>query len=392
MAATRRNFFSWTRNALAASGLVGVKPEAAEAAVAAGEDYYAKLGVTKIINAAGTYTALTASTMPPQVRAAVTEAAKHPVRLAELQQKAGQYLASRLKCEAALVSAGAASALTLGTAACMTVGNQKAVSMLPLETAGLKNEVIVQKTHRYGYDHAIKNCGIKFVEVETLDEYEKAFTDHTVMCHFFNAAEGGQIGREKWIEVAHRHASRGPQRESGCRARAHQCRLAFQPLGKIFAGSALQFRQPDGILGRLRHGSLDGWRHDRSRQRSVGAGGIDDLGDAEFCIVIRGRRRRGFRGKGCRAHQAACGQGVAGPREKTAACGGHFSLRLGMRCHVSSPASLAPCPAAGRSRRPSAICQPSRTVTPTAISLARRNMEAARPISGERPNRGMRAA
>ena len=94
MAATRRNFFSWTRNALAATGLVGGAPAVAEAAVA-GEDYYAKLGVTKIINAAGTYTALTASTMPPSVLAAVTEAAKHPVRLAELQQKAGEYLARR---------------------------------------------------------------------------------------------------------------------------------------------------------------------------------------------------------------------------------------------------------------------------------------------------------
>ena len=84
MAATRRNFFSWTRNALAATGLVSTAPVAAEAAV--GEDYYAKLGVTKIINAAGTYTALTASIMPPSVQAAVAEAAKHPVRLAELQQ------------------------------------------------------------------------------------------------------------------------------------------------------------------------------------------------------------------------------------------------------------------------------------------------------------------
>ena len=115
MAATRRNFFSWTRNALAATGLVGAAPMTAEAA-AAGEDYYAKLGVTKIVNAAGTYTALTASIMPPSVQAAVAEAAKHPVRLAELQQKAGEYIARRLKCEAALVSAGAASALTLGTA------------------------------------------------------------------------------------------------------------------------------------------------------------------------------------------------------------------------------------------------------------------------------------
>jgi len=205
MSTTRRRFFSWTRNALAATGLVGTAPAAAEAAQVAGEDYYAKLGVTKIINAAGTYTALTASIMPPSVQAAVAESAKHPVRLAELQRKAGEYIAQRLKCEAALVSAGAASALTLGTAACMTVGNQKAVSLLPLETSSLKNEVIVQKTHRYGYDHAIKNCGIRFVEVETLADYEKAFTDRTVMCHFFNAAEEGKISHEDWVAVAHRH-------------------------------------------------------------------------------------------------------------------------------------------------------------------------------------------
>jgi L-seryl-tRNA(Ser) seleniumtransferase len=205
MSTTRRRFFSWTRNALAATGLVGTAPAAAEAAQVTGEDYYAKLGVTKIINAAGTYTALTASIMPPSVQAAVAESAKHPVRLAELQRKAGEYIAQRLKCEAALVSAGAASALTLGTAACMTVGNQKAVSLLPLETSSLKNEVIVQKTHRYGYDHAIKNCGIRFVEVETLADYEKAFTDRTVMCHFFNAAEEGKISHEDWVAVAHRH-------------------------------------------------------------------------------------------------------------------------------------------------------------------------------------------
>ena len=102
MTKTRRSFFSWTRNLMAAGGVSGLSP-AAEAAVPA-TDYYAKLGVTKIINAAGTYTALTASTMPPQVRAAVEAAARSPVRLAELQQKSGEYIAGRLKCEAAMVT------------------------------------------------------------------------------------------------------------------------------------------------------------------------------------------------------------------------------------------------------------------------------------------------
>ena len=202
---SRRDFFAWTRNSLAAAGIIGAAPMAAEAATPSGEDYYDKLGVTKIINAAGTYTALTASIMPPQVQAAIAAAAKHPVRLAELQQKSGEYIAKRLKCEAALVTAGASAALTLGTAACMTVGKRETVKLLPLEVSNLKNEVIVQKAHRYGYDHAIRNCGTRFVEVETLEQYEKAFTGKTLMCHFFNAAQGGQISPQDWVRIAHSH-------------------------------------------------------------------------------------------------------------------------------------------------------------------------------------------
>jgi L-seryl-tRNA(Ser) seleniumtransferase len=170
-----------------------------------GEDYYEKLGVAKIINAAGTYTALTASTMPPSVQAAVARAAKHPVRLQELQTAAGEYLARRLKCEAALVSAGAASALTLATAAAITRGNRTAIHDIPTDVTGLKNEVIAQKTHRYEYDHAIRNCGVRFVEVVTLADYEAAFTERTVMTNFFNAAEQGEISREDWVRVAHAH-------------------------------------------------------------------------------------------------------------------------------------------------------------------------------------------
>jgi L-seryl-tRNA(Ser) seleniumtransferase len=203
---TRRGFLGWVNSAAAGLGLAAGRAEAAEPHQAApGEDYYEKLGVTKIINAAGTYTALTASTMPPSVQAAVARAAKHPVRLGELQRAAGEYLARQLKCEAAMVTAGAASALTLGTAAAMSVGNRAAVHNLPTDVSALKNEVIVQKGHRYDYDHAIRNCGARFVEVVTLSDYEAAFTDRTVMTNFFNAAEQGEISREDWVRVAHRH-------------------------------------------------------------------------------------------------------------------------------------------------------------------------------------------
>ena len=127
------------------------------------------------------------------------------MNIEELHRASGEYLARRLHCEAALVTAGAASALTLGTAACITRGNDQAIINMPMDMTGLKNEVIVQKTHRYGYDHALRNCGIKFVEVETLEEYEAAFNERTVMAHFFNAAERGQISREDWVRVAHQH-------------------------------------------------------------------------------------------------------------------------------------------------------------------------------------------
>lgn len=200
----RRGFLGWANSGLAAMGLAGGKLEAKDHA-AAGEDYYEKLGVTKIINAAGTYTALTASTMPASVQAAVARAAKHPVRLHDLQQAAGEYLAKQLKCEGAMVTAGAASALTLATAAAMTMGNRSAMHSIPTDVTGIKNEVIAQKGHRYEYDHAIRNCGAKFVEVVTLAEYEAAFTDRTVMTNFFNAAETGEIGREDWLRVAHKH-------------------------------------------------------------------------------------------------------------------------------------------------------------------------------------------
>ena len=212
---SRRSFFALGRSAVMSAGIASCMPPLAFAAEKTpafadeGVDYYEKLGVEKIINAAGTYTMLTAAVMPVPVQKAVARAALHPVRLKDLQLRSGAYIADKLHCEAALVSAGASSALTLGTAACVTVANQKAGShipqMIPQGADGLKNEVIMQKAQRYAYDHALSNCGVHIVEVETLDQYRAAFNQKTVLAHFFNAAVGGQIGREDWIRVAHEH-------------------------------------------------------------------------------------------------------------------------------------------------------------------------------------------
>ena len=188
-----------TSPALRAAELVSV------ASAVKGVDYYQKLGVAPFINAAGTYTVLSGSTMPDEVQAAIALASLQPVNILELRDAAGEYLAKRLRCEAALVTSGAAAALTVGTAACVTLGNKNAILNIPTDMSGLKNEIIVQKAHRYDYDHAIRNCGTRYVEVETSDDYERAFNDKTVMTLFFNAAEGGKISRDDWIRVAHKH-------------------------------------------------------------------------------------------------------------------------------------------------------------------------------------------
>jgi uncharacterized pyridoxal phosphate-dependent enzyme len=169
-------------------------------------DYYDKLGVTKLINAAGTYTDLTSAVMPPPVRAAVAQAALHPVHLEELQQKAGAYIAEKLKAEGCCISCGASSAITLATAASVMAANNCHPLDIPILIGTPqfpKNEVVVQKIHRYEYDVAMQICGIKIVDVVTLDDYKQALSPNTVMTNYFNAAEDVGISREDWIAAAH---------------------------------------------------------------------------------------------------------------------------------------------------------------------------------------------
>jgi len=203
---SRRKLLRKGMQAVAGGVCIGrALPANASTPAASAVDYYQRLGVTPFINAAGTYTILSASTMPDEVQAAIALAAKRPVHLMELHKAAGEYLARRLRCEGALVTSGAAAAIKLATAASITRGNKSAVINIPTEMQGLKNEVIVQKAHRYDYDHAIRDCGARLIDVETLDEYERAFSERTVMTQFFNAAEGGRISREDWVRVAHKH-------------------------------------------------------------------------------------------------------------------------------------------------------------------------------------------
>jgi D-glucosaminate-6-phosphate ammonia-lyase len=171
-----------------------------------GRDYFRELGVRPFINAAGTYTAMTASLMPPEVMEAINYASKQYVMLDELHDKVGERIATLVHAEAAMVSSGAAAALTLGTAAVLTGSDRQKIVDLPNLTT-MKSEVIIQKSHRFGYDHAVRNCGVRLVEVESADDLERAINDKTAMMLFYNNNnKEGRIQDEEFVRLGKKHA------------------------------------------------------------------------------------------------------------------------------------------------------------------------------------------
>ncbi len=170
------------------------------------KNIYQSLGLKTLINAQGTYTTLGGSLMPPEVIQAMTEAAGWFVSIPELQEKVGARIASLLNVPAAMVTAGAASAITVATAACMVRENKGAIGKLP-DTTGLRNELVIQKAHKCEYEPQMLLLGAKLVWVETLEELEGAINARTAMLFFLNRYEPlGQIKRHDWLRIGKKHA------------------------------------------------------------------------------------------------------------------------------------------------------------------------------------------
>src|SRR5262249_17824974 len=114
-------------------------------------------------------------------------------------------IARLIGVEAALVTTGAAGALLLGTAAVVTRGDPKRIARLP-DTTGMKNEVILQKTHHSCYDNQLTDVGVKLIEGETADDVTGAVNERTALLFFMNKDEPeGRIKKAEWIELARQH-------------------------------------------------------------------------------------------------------------------------------------------------------------------------------------------
>lgn len=177
---------------------------------------YEELGVPTVINAASTKTRIGGSLMRPEVLEAMTDASGAFVRLSDLQAHASERIADVTGSEAGYVTSGAAAGLTLGTAACIAEDDLAVMDQLP-NTKGVASEVVMPRTHRNGYDHAIRASGATIVDVGNNDptlgtgsndvepwELEAAITDDTVAIAYMEKPYT-RPSLETVVEIAHRN-------------------------------------------------------------------------------------------------------------------------------------------------------------------------------------------
>jgi L-seryl-tRNA(Ser) seleniumtransferase len=225
-------------------------------------DVYDRLGVPKRINGAGLLTRLGGSLMPPEVVEAMAEAARSFVDIAELQARASAVIAECTGAEAGYVTSGAAAALTLATAACLTGLDPARMERLP-HTEGMPHHVLMCRTHRTGYDHAIRAAGARIREVGFNDravgagvrgiepwEIEAAISSEVVAVAY-TWTPANQPPLAEVADVAHRHglpvivdaAAALPPRSNLRRFVAEGADLVA-----ISGGKALRGPQASGIL------------------------------------------------------------------------------------------------------------------------------------------------
>ncbi len=175
---------------------------------------FERFGVNTIVNAYGPLTRLGGSLLPPKVASAMQEASRYCVDMTALQSAASVTIAKHTGAEAGYVTSGAAAGLLLGTAACVTGLDVGKMNRLP-DTRGMKNEVVVAKSQRNFYDHAVRTAGVVLVEVGIPDrysgagvrdaepwEFSEAISENTAAVYYV-AAPQSQPDLEDVIKVAH---------------------------------------------------------------------------------------------------------------------------------------------------------------------------------------------
>lgn len=175
---TRREFFR--TGALLPATLAGAGTSRASAPPRVHLPTYEELGVRPFINCVGTVSVYSGFVIPPEAREMIDYAAQYCVPIVELQEAVGKRIAEIMGAEAAMVTTGASGAMHAGTAACVAGDAAELIGRLP-DTSGMKNEVLVLKSHRIDYDHAVRAVGVKMIEVDDLDQMAASVNERTAM-------------------------------------------------------------------------------------------------------------------------------------------------------------------------------------------------------------------
>src|ERR1700677_400360 len=172
-------------------------------------DIYAELGVTPLVNINGTVTVIGGSLMKPEVMELIRRGNEHFVLIDELEIAAGKFIAKLCKSPAGytgLVTGGAAAAMVVGYSGMMTEDLEPRMHTIPDVADFPRNEVIIQKSHRYAFDHQIRQTGAKLVEVETREQMIAAINPKTVAIHFTNIlSDQGQVSGPETVAIARAH-------------------------------------------------------------------------------------------------------------------------------------------------------------------------------------------
>ena len=171
---------------------------------------YDELHVRRVVNASGNNTRLGGCLLSQEVLVAMADASTCYVNMVELQIQAGKYISKITKSEDAHVTSGAAAALLLGTAACITRNDRPKMLKLPYTN---KAEVVLQKGQMTGYHQAIPTTGATIVEVGlpylvSAEEIEAAISERTVaLCYTFGevTSKVGMVPLEEMIAIGKKY-------------------------------------------------------------------------------------------------------------------------------------------------------------------------------------------
>jgi len=174
-------------------------------------EIYRRLGVKPVIHGSGTTTRYGGSRLRPEALEAMREASTTLVNLDELNEAAGAAIARMLGAEAAFVSAGASAGLILQAAACIAGADPAKITRLP-DTRGMKNEIVIQRAHRFAYDQAYRVAGGVLVDIGLARrtqpfELDDAITDRTAAVAYLVSpftSPPGVLTLEQVVAIAHK--------------------------------------------------------------------------------------------------------------------------------------------------------------------------------------------